>query len=170
MPNAAGCAAQVLACTSPRRVETAPRHRHWQRTHQSFTNQGELAFSVRANACGNKRRVTLAGNEFIRRFMLHILPTGIQRIRHYGVLADGCKKTQLARARQALNQPAPSPPAQEAAQAVMARVARIDVLTCPQCQHGPLRVVERLGGAQRLPLPGAPVPTFPAAAQARGPP
>jgi len=74
------------------------------------------------------------------------------------------------RARQALSQPAPNPPAQEAAQAFMARVARIDVLRCPQCQHGPLRVVERLSGAKRLPLPGAPVPTFPAAGQARGPP
>ena len=125
---------------------------------------------MRADEHGSNHRVTLAGEVFLRRFLLHILPTGIQRIRHCGVLANGCKKTQLARARQALSQPAPSPAAQEAAQAFMARVARIDVLTCPLCQHGPLRVVERVGGAQRLPLPGAPVPTFPAAAQARGPP
>jgi len=140
---------------------------------QAITHQGEVVFSVRADAHGGKRRVTLPGDEFIRRFLLHILPTGIQRIRHYGVLANGCKKTQLARARQALSQPAPNPPAHEAAQAFMARVARIDVLRCPQCQHGPLRVVERLGGAQRLPLPGAVVPTFAAAGQARqarGPP
>ncbi len=137
---------------------------------KAITNKGEVVFSVRANAHGGKRQVTMAGEEFIRRFLLHVLPTGIQRIRHYGVLANGCKKTQLARARQALNQPAPSPAAQEAAQAFMARVARIDVLTCPQCQHGPLRVVERLSGAKRLPLPGAAVPTFPAAGQARGPP
>jgi hypothetical protein len=137
---------------------------------QAITNKDEVVFSVRADAHGGKRRVTMTGEEFIRRFLLHILPTGIQRIRHYGVLANGCKKTQLARARQALNQPAPSPAAQEAAQAFMARVARMDVLTCPQCQHGPLRVVERLSGAKRLPLPGAPVPTFLLAGQARGPP
>jgi hypothetical protein len=137
---------------------------------KAISNKDEVVFSVRADAHGGKRRVTLAGDEFIRRFMLHILPSGIQRIRHYGVLANGCKKTQLARARQALNQPAPNPSAQEAAQDFMARVARIDVLRCPQCQHGPLRVVERLGGAKRLPLPGAPVPTFLLAGQARGPP
>ncbi len=86
------------------------------------------------------------------------------------MLANGCKKTQLARARQALSQPAPNPPAHEAAQSFMARVARMDVLRCPQCQHGPLRVVKRLGGAKRLPLPGALVAAFPAAGQARGPP
>jgi Putative transposase len=137
---------------------------------KAITHHGEVVFSVRADEHGGKRRVTLAGDEFIRRFLLHVLPSGIQRIRHYGVLANGCKKTQLARARQALNQPAPSPAAQEAAQAFMARVARIDVLTCPQCLHGPLRVVERLGGVKRLPLPGAPVAAFPAAGQARGPP
>jgi len=86
------------------------------------------------------------------------------------VLAKGCKKTQLARARRALNQAVPNPPAREPALAYTARMARMDVLACPQCQQGPLRVVERLSGAKRLPLPGAPVPTFPAAGQARGPP
>jgi hypothetical protein len=137
---------------------------------QTTTHHGEVVFSVRADEHGGKRRVTLPGDESIRRFLLHILPTGIQRICHDVVLANGCKKTQLARARQALNQSAPNPPAHEAARAFMARVARMDVLSCPQCQHGLLRVAERLGGAKRLPLPGAPVATFPAAGQARGPP
>jgi hypothetical protein len=133
---------------------------------QAITPAGEVVFSVRADDHGGKRRMTLPGEEFIRRFLLHTLPRGIKRIRHYGVLANGCKKTQLARARQALAQPAPNPQAQEAAQAFMARVARIDTLACPQCKTGRLRVVACVAGAKHLPLPG----TAPPAGQARGPP
>lgn len=55
--------------------------------------QDEVIFSVRADAHGGKRRVRLGGQEFIRRFLLHVLPSGIQRIRHYGVLANVCKRT-----------------------------------------------------------------------------
>ncbi|MFM2121409.1 MAG: hypothetical protein RL722_2877, partial [Pseudomonadota bacterium] len=46
----------------------------------------EVCFSVRADAQGGKRRLRLPTAEFIRRFLLHVLPAGIQRIRHYGVL------------------------------------------------------------------------------------
>ena len=45
----------------------------------------EVVFSVRANEHGAKRLERQAGAEFVRRFMLHILPTGIKRIRHYGL-------------------------------------------------------------------------------------
>jgi hypothetical protein len=138
---------------------------------KAITAQDEVIFSVRADAHGGKRRVRLDGQEFIRRFLLHVLPRGIQRIRHYGVLANGCKKTQLASARQALAQPAPSKPALQAAQAFMARVAKIDIQRCPQCKTGQLRVVQVLAGLRRLPVPGA-VSGLAGGAnvQARGPP
>ena len=42
------------------------------------------------------RRMTLAADEFIRRFLLHVLPGGFQRIRHYGFLANGHRKAKLA--------------------------------------------------------------------------
>ena len=131
---------------------------------------GEVVFSVRADDHGGKRQVRLVGDEFIRRFLLHVLPSGIKRIRHYGVLANGCKKTQLARARQALGQPALVKPALEAAQAFMARVACIDFLTCPQCKTGQLRVVQTVVGRGRLPTPGSPPSDAPSAQPARGPP
>lgn len=47
----------------------------------------EVVFSVRANDKGSKRLERVEGGEFVRRFMQHVLPTGIKRIRHYGVLA-----------------------------------------------------------------------------------
>ncbi len=59
----------------------------------------EVAFSVRANDKGGKRLERLPGVEFVRRFLLHILPTGIKRIRHYGVLAPSSKGVKLNAAR-----------------------------------------------------------------------
>ncbi len=47
--------------------------------------------------------MTLVTDEFIRRFLLHVLPRGFHRIRHYGLLASGCRKASLALARELLN-------------------------------------------------------------------
>lgn len=125
----------------------------------------EAAFTVRANDKGGKRLHRLPGVEFVRRFMLHVLPRGIKRIRHYGVLASGCKGAKLKAARLALQMPASSPQALESAQGFMARVARIDVGMCPCCKVGRLRVVAVLAGLKQLPSPAGAI--WP---QERGPP
>ncbi|MDH5373526.1 MAG: transposase, partial [Acidimicrobiia bacterium] len=82
----------------------------------------------------------LAGlsGEFVRRFLWHVLPTGVKRIRHYGVLASGCKANRLAQARATLGMPARNRQAVECAHDFMARVAGIDVLLCPCCRTGRL--------------------------------
>ena len=116
----------------------------------------EVVFTVRANDQGGKRRQRLQGTEFIGRFLLHVLPTGIKRIRHYGVLAPGCKAQKLAAARLALHMPAPKSQAMESAQAFMARVAKMDVQVCPCCKVGRLRVVGVLLGQARLASPVGP--------------
>ena len=122
-------------------------------------SQSDVVFTVRADDHGGKRRARLDGAEFVRRFMLHILPTGIKRIRHYGVLASACKADKLAAVRKALQMPAVNAQAIESAQAFMARVARIDVSVCPCCRVGRLHVAAVLKGQARLPAP-----------QAQGPP
>jgi hypothetical protein len=114
-------------------------------------NDQEVAFTVRANDKGGKRLERQAGAEFVRRFLLHILPTGIKRIRHYGVLASSCKGRKLTAARWALQMPQLNPRAMECAQGFMARVARIDVDLCPCCKAGRMRVTQVLRGAVRLP-------------------
>jgi hypothetical protein len=118
-------------------------------------NKGEVAFTVRAKTQGGKRLHTIDGTEFVRRFMQHVLPTGIKRIRHYGVLASSCKGKKLKAARLALQMPTLNPQALESAQAFMARVLRMDVGLCPVCKVGHLRTVEVLAGARQLPIPGA---------------
>lgn len=128
-------------------------------------NENEVAFKVRADDKGGKRLMRLSGEEFVRRFMLHVLPTGSKRIRHYGVLAASCKKVKLRAARLALQMPVINPQAIESAQAFMARIAMINVLLCPCCKVGTLRLVAVLRGSAQLPPPSAGV-----LAQSRGPP
>ena len=55
--------------------------------------------------------MTLDADEFIRRFLLHVLPDGFHRIRHYGYLANGVRGAKLAHCRRLLALPEPAPPA-----------------------------------------------------------
>ena len=106
----------------------------------------------KAGEQGKKRRLRLPGPEFVGRFLQHILPTGLKRIRHYGLLANP-NGHKLARAKAALGMPAPNPVANESAQAFMARVAQINTSQCPACERGRLRVVQTCQGQKRLPDP-----------------
>ena len=56
----------------------------------------------RAEGCDRFKVMTLATHEFIRRFLIHVLPSGFHRIRHYGLMANGGRKENIARARQLL--------------------------------------------------------------------
>jgi predicted RNA-binding Zn-ribbon protein involved in translation (DUF1610 family) len=49
-----------------------------------------------------KKTMTLTSDEFMRRFLLHVLPSGFHRIRHYGLIANTTRKDNLARARELL--------------------------------------------------------------------
>jgi hypothetical protein len=58
---------------------------------------GQVLFRVRAGEPGQgKKRVVRSGTEFVRRFLLHVLPPGFKRIRHYGLLASNHKAGRLA--------------------------------------------------------------------------
>lgn len=134
-----------------------------------------VALRVRADAHGGKRLERVPGVEFVRRFLLHVLPTGSKRLRHYGVLAPAGKRVLLAQARSALQMPAQNPLAIESAQDFMQRVAQHDLLQCPYCPGGRLRVVESLVASRWLSAPTAglesqPPPTRSARPACRGPP
>jgi hypothetical protein len=61
----------------------------------------------RRSGAERQRTMTLSADEFIRRFLLHVLPKGFHRIRHYGLLASASRKANIARARQLLDTPPP---------------------------------------------------------------
>ncbi len=62
----------------------------------------------RRDGTERQRTMTLAADEFIRRFLLHVLPKGFHRIRHYGLLASAGRKANIALARELLAAPAPA--------------------------------------------------------------
>jgi hypothetical protein len=89
------------------------------------------------------RTLTLAAEEFLRRFLLHVLPKRFVRIRYFGFLASRCRMPQLAQCRQALAvaaapPPDPPPPAPPRSS-----------WPCPRC-GGPMRLIERLTARQLL--------------------
>jgi len=73
---------------------------------------GRVSFLWKDYRHHDKRKVmTLDADEFIRRFLLHVLPDGFHRIRHYGYLANGVRVAKLAHCRRLLAAPEPAPPA-----------------------------------------------------------
>jgi Putative transposase len=67
----------------------------------------------RAEARDRQKVMTLSTDEFIRRFLIHVLPHGFHRIRHYGLLASGTRADNIARARRLLDVPAVHPEAED---------------------------------------------------------
>lgn len=103
---------------------------------------GKIAFRVRDYANAGKKRIErLPAESFIGRFLLHALPTGFKRIRHYGLLAPCHKQEKLAACRQALAMPVPDKAVTESVQAFMQRAAAIDIGKCPCCEAGRLHLV-----------------------------
>lgn len=87
---------------------------------------------------GDRRSVMrLDTGEFIRRFLIHVLPDGFHRIRHYGLLAGAARKTAIARIRELLGQQPTVQEPQEDAETVPLTLRE----PCPCC-GGPMRIVE----------------------------
>ena len=103
---------------------------------------GQVSFRVRDSANGNRTRTEQLGAEvFIGRFLLHILPQGLKRIRHYGLLANGHKAEKLATCRSALQLPEPDTAVIETIRDFMQRVRQLDVIRCTRCHAGAFHLV-----------------------------
>jgi len=109
--------------------------------HRLISFDGDhVTFRWRDYAHGNKKRkMTLSAEEFIRRFLLHVLPNRFVRIRHFGFMANYQRAASLDLCRQLLDM-APIVRSTETTSTSSARL-------CPTCQ-GPITVVERLNAAQ----------------------
>jgi len=97
---------------------------------------GQIQLNYKDYRDGNRHKVlTLSSDELIRRFLLHVLPKGFMRIRHFGLLANRCRRQRLDAIRQALN--APPPPA---VTTDSEDPTAFDGYSCPLCRQGRLRV------------------------------
>ena len=103
-------------------------------------DNGEVRFSVKDySANGVRRERVLSVDEFIRRYLLHVLPKGLMRIRHYGFLSNRCRRKKLASLRDAIAyftsnglQPLSEP-------------SRSTVKTqCPRCKQGQMQTLYEL--------------------------
>jgi Putative transposase/Transposase zinc-binding domain len=105
----------------------------------------------RRNGQERYRTMTLVPGEFIRRFLLHVLPKGFHRIRHYGLLASAARQANIARARELLAAPEP-PTAPDATTKATATAPTDHRPPCPSC-GGRMIVVETFerGGGPRDP-------------------
>jgi hypothetical protein len=102
-----------------------------------------VSFRWRDYRRGNASKVmSLAPDEFIRRFLIHSLPDGFHRIRHYGFLANGCRKARLATIRRLLPPPEVSG-GKPVAPAATESQPLFDRTVCPCC-GGALRIVTAL--------------------------
>ena len=101
----------------------------------------------RADGRARSKTMTLATQEFIRRFLLHVLPSGFHRIRHYGFFANGQRRAAIARARQLLDAATAEAAATECAdndnEAEAGDKTATPVQRCPCC-GGRMIVVETL--------------------------
>jgi Putative transposase/Transposase zinc-binding domain len=103
---------------------------------------GRVRFRWRDYADGDRVKVMdLEVDEFLRRFLLHIVPDHFVRIRHFGRLANRRRTAALARCRDLLAQSPPPPVLPESGQALMLRLTGIDLELCPVCHQGRLQRV-----------------------------
>ena len=92
-----------------------------------------------------KKALPLEAHEFIRRFLLHVLPNGFMRVRHFGFLANRSKKQALTQCRKLLGaNPASLQSPSESAKDLLLRITGIDLNRCPSCHNGTLIVVVEL--------------------------
>jgi len=105
-----------------------------------------VTFTVRDYKCSNQTRtLTLEGVEFIRRFLMHILPKGFVKIRHYGLLANRNKKIKLKLCRKLTCSPTYKPKFEglKTIEILCILMGR-DVTACPLCRKGKMRAVYSL--------------------------
>ena len=93
-----------------------------------------------------QKTMTLDAEEFIRRFLLHVLPDGFQRIRYYGFLGNRYREEKLARCRQLLGMPDSPPPAEESKDYWdrYQELTGTSLRECPACHQGRMVIVATL--------------------------
>jgi hypothetical protein len=111
--------------------------------------EGHVTFTWRDYRQGGRiKPMTLTPHEFLRRFLLHVLPDGFQRIRHYGFLANSHRRAKLALIRKLLPL---APAATNSPSTLQTEPAQVDLPEAPPCPccGGRMQIVEILPGPRR---------------------
>jgi len=101
----------------------------------------KVTFMAKNRKENRTEQVTLSAVEFIRRFLLHSLPKGFVRIRHYGFLANRNRKINLAAIRGLLEYPSSTQQCFTSLEEMMLQLTGTDITLCPCCNKGKMRLI-----------------------------
>ena len=110
---------------------------------------GMVSFRYKDRKNNRLKQTTITAVEFIRRFLIHTLPQGFVRIRHYGFLANRDRKTHLSFIRRLLHLPSQLLKITHSLQNIMFKLTGIHITLCPRCKKGrmqPLAEIPRQTG------------------------
>jgi 4-hydroxy-3-methylbut-2-en-1-yl diphosphate synthase IspG/GcpE len=106
---------------------------------------GKVTFTYRDRERNEAREMTIDTAEFIRRFLLHVLPKGFMKIRYFGFLAHKNKKQAIPILRKLINPDAKLPvKMKETIQEMMLRLTGTDITCCPKCRRGKMTLIKKL--------------------------
>ena len=108
--------------------------------------EGRVRFRWKDDADHDRVKVmTLEVDEFLRRFLLHVVPRGFMRIRHFGLLANRTRRARVGRCRALLGQPPSTAAAPESVIQLLQRLVGVDRTRCPVCREGHLQITVIVG-------------------------
>ncbi len=109
-------------------------------------DNGKVTFTYRDRQDNNKiQPMSLAADEFIRRFLLHILPAGFMKIRYFGFLAHRNKKQAVTLIRKLIDPDMKLPEKiKETIIEMMLRLTGTDITCCPKCKKGKMTIIRKL--------------------------
>ena len=104
-------------------------------------NNGMVTFNAKNRKQNRNESVTISAVEFIRRFLLHSLPKGFVRIRHYGFLANRNRRKNLSAIRQLFAMATPVEKQATSCEQLIKQLTGIDISACPCCSKGKMRLI-----------------------------
>jgi hypothetical protein len=108
-------------------------------------DDGKVTFKYKNRKTKQTVSCAITAVEFIRRFLLHSLPLGFMRIRHYGFLSNSRKSENIKQIRAFLGQSEePNKDIGKSIEEMMFKLTGMDITLCPCCKKGKMRVVAEL--------------------------
>ena len=107
-------------------------------------DDGMVTFRYKDRKNNRLKHNTISAVEFIRRFLLHTLPKGFVRIRHYGFLANRNRKANLNHIRRLLNLPRQLLKTNASLKEMMLKLTGVDITQCPSCNNGRMQLVTEI--------------------------
>jgi hypothetical protein len=120
--------------------------------------RGKVSFQWKDYRDHNRSKImTVTADEFIRRFLMHVLPNGFQRIRYFGFLGNRYRKQKLQRCRHLLHMPeeALHCEASHDYREAYEKLTGVSLTICPACRQGHMRVIAILQSVKNHPPPAA---------------